>query len=198
MARYLLIVAQYQVDLWNYWARWFAGDQGVQVTLDRRRGERRGHVHPYEPERRKGERRYRPGVDRELGSSGFAIVPQRRRVLVVEDHEIVRDAVAMMLYLDHYEVDTASNRAEALRLLEQVSYDAIVSDLGVPNVDGPIFYRELKQRRPDAVQRLIFMTGHAYGPEDAAFLEETGVPVLTKPFTPEELRQAVQRALATP
>jgi len=197
MARYLLIVAQAQLDLWNYWTRWFEGGRDVEVTVDRRRGERRGHVQLHEPERRRADRRYRPGVERELGSSGFAIVPQRQRVLVVEDHEIVRDAVAMMLYLDHYDVDTASSRAEALRLLEQVSYDVIVSDLGIPNVDGPMFYRELKQRRPDAVQHLIFMTGHAYGPEDAGFLEETGVPVLTKPFTPEELRQAVQRALAT-
>lgn len=196
MVRYLLIVAQDQLNLRDYWTRWFAGVKDVQVTLDRRREERRQRVQPHEPERRCDDRRYQPGIGRELRSSGFAIIPQRRRVLVVEDNEIVRDAVAMMLHLDHYEVDTARNQAEGLRLLEQGSYDVIVSDLGKPNVDGPIFYRELKQRRPDALKRLIFMTGHAYAPEDRSFLQETGVPVLAKPFGPDDLQQAVRRVLA--
>lgn len=120
---------------------------------------------------------------------------QRQRILVVDDDEIVRDAVAMMLDADDREVDTAGNRAEALRLLEQGSYDVIVSDLRIPDLEGPTFYHELKQRRPEALQRLIFMTGSA--PEFVDFLEETGVPVLAKPFSAEELRQAVQWVLAT-
>ena len=198
IARYLLIVAQDQLNLRDYWTQWFAAVQGVQVILDRRLGERRTHVQPYEPERRRDDRRYQPGIDRELRSSGFAISPRRRRILVVEDNEIVRDAVAMMLFLDHYEIDTASNRAEALGLLERRVYDVIVSDLGLPNVDIPMFYQELKQRRPDALQHLIFMTGHTDNPEYASFLKETRVPVLAKPFTPEDLRQAVERALSTP
>jgi len=120
---------------------------------------------------------------------------QRRRILVVEDDEIVRDAVAMMLHAEDLEVDTAGNRAEVLRLIEEGSYDVIVSDLRIPDLEGPIFYRELKRRRPDALQRLIFMTGSAPGYTD--FLEETGVPVLAKPFSAEDLRQAVQWVLAT-
>ena len=122
----------------------------------------------------------------------------RPRILLVEDDEIVRDAVAMMLCADDHEVVTASNRAEALGLLEQGSYDVIVSDLRIPDLDGPVFYHELKQRRPDALQRLIFMTGHAYAPEYAGFLKETGVALLAKPFSPEDLRRAIQRALGNP
>lgn len=119
----------------------------------------------------------------------------RRRILVVDDDALVRDAVAMMLYEDNYAVDTASNRPEALGLLAQESYDVIISDLRIPDFDGPILYHQLKQRRPEAVQRLIFMTGSA--PEYAGFLEEIRVPVLAKPFTPEDLRKAVERVLAT-
>ena len=111
---------------------------------------------------------------------------------------MVRDAVAMMLGVDDYEVFTASNRAEALRLLEQGSYDVIVSDLRIPSLDGPTFYRELERRTPHALRRLIFMTGHAEAPEFARFLQESGVPVLAKPFSPEDLRAAVRRALAVP
>ena len=111
---------------------------------------------------------------------------------------MVRDAVAMMLSADDHEVVTASTAAEALGFLEQGSYDVIVSDLRIPNMDGPRFYRELKQRWPGALSRIIFMTGHAEDPESARFLRETGVPVLAKPFTPERLRQAVQQACMAP
>lgn len=123
-------------------------------------------------------------------------IVRRPSILVLDDDEMVRDAVAMMLSSDDHEVVTAGNRVEALRLLEQGSYDVIVSDLRIQNLDGPILYRELKQRRPDALKRLIFMTGHA-DPEYARFLREAGVPVLAKPFSPEQLRDAVRRVLAT-
>ena len=121
-----------------------------------------------------------------------------RRILVVDDDEMVRDAVAMMLRADDHEVVTACNTAEALGLLERDSYDVILSDLRIPNMDGPRFYRELKQRWPAALPRLIFMTGHAEDPDYARFIRETGVPVLAKPFTPERLRQAVQQAFVAP
>jgi len=125
-------------------------------------------------------------------------IGRQRRILVVEDDEMVRDAVAMMLRTDDHEVVTASTAAEALGLLERGSYDVIVSDLRIPYMDGPTFYREVKQRWPAALPRLIFMTGSAEDPESARFLRETGVPVLAKPFTPESLRQAVQRAFGAP
>ena len=121
-----------------------------------------------------------------------------RRILVIEDDEMVRDAVAMILAADNREVVTAGNRVEALRFLDEGSYDVVVSDLRIPNLDGPILYRELKQRRPTSAQRLIFMTGHAEDPVYGRFLRETGVPVLAKPFTPESLRQAVRQAFVAP
>ena len=111
---------------------------------------------------------------------------------------MVRDAVAMMLRADDHEVVTASTAAEALGFLERGSYDVIVSDLRLPTMDGRTFYRELRHRWPAALPRLIFMTGHAEDPVYGRFLRETGVPVLAKPFTPESLRQAVQRAFLAP
>ena len=119
---------------------------------------------------------------------------QRRRLLVVEDDAIVLDAVAMMLSADGHEVHTAGTRAQALSLLAQTTYDVIVSDLRVPELDGPTLYRELKQRRPEALQRLIFITGST--PAFSDFLAEARVPVLTKPFAAEDLRRAIRNILA--
>ncbi len=74
MAGHLLIVAWDRPDLWDYWRRWFTGLEGVEVILDRRRGERRQSVDPHEPERRRGDRRAFPGIDEDLRTAGFAIV----------------------------------------------------------------------------------------------------------------------------
>ncbi len=63
MLRYLIIVAKDQPGLCDYLKRSFAGDESVQVLVDRRQGERRQRVEPREPERRLGERRHRTDPD---------------------------------------------------------------------------------------------------------------------------------------
>lgn len=73
-AAHLFIVAWDRPDLWDYWRRWFAGVQDVQVILDRRRGERRRTIQPHDPDRRRIDRRQSAGIDDELRSMGFAIV----------------------------------------------------------------------------------------------------------------------------
>lgn len=74
MVRYLLLVARNQPDLWRYLKNNFAGDQKVEVILDRRRGERRQRIEPHEPERRRAERRRQPGLDNDLSYRSFVIV----------------------------------------------------------------------------------------------------------------------------
>lgn len=73
MASHLFIVAWNRPDLWDYWKRWFAGVENVEVILDRRRGERRQARQTFEPDRRQADRR-QAGIEDELGSLGFAIV----------------------------------------------------------------------------------------------------------------------------
>ncbi len=60
MGHYLLIVAEDQPQVRDYLARQFTGGEKVKVLLDRRRGERRQWVRPWEPERRRGQRREQP------------------------------------------------------------------------------------------------------------------------------------------
>lgn len=74
MASHLFIVAWDRPDLWDYWRRWFAGVEDVQVILDRRRGERRREPQAYEPERRATDRRGLPGIEEDLRTTGFAFV----------------------------------------------------------------------------------------------------------------------------
>ena len=81
MVRYLLIVARNQPDLWHYLKNNFAGDEKVEVILDRRRGERRRRIQSHEPERRQDKRRRQPSLDKDLTFRSFVIVRRRQEVL---------------------------------------------------------------------------------------------------------------------
>lgn len=120
-----------------------------------------------------------------------------RLILVVEDEGGLRELIANILLLDHHEVDTVHDGAEALYRIEQRSYDLIISDLQMPNLDGPGLYAALRKRFGEALPRVIFVTGHADAEKFIPFLAETGDPVLTKPFSVEDLRTLVQWVLET-
>jgi two-component system, NtrC family, response regulator PilR len=120
-----------------------------------------------------------------------------RLILVVEDESSLRELIANILLLDHHEVDTVRDGVEALYRIEQRSYDLIISDLQMPNLDGPGLYVALRKRFGEALPRVIFVTGHAEADQFVPFLAETGDPVLTKPFSVEDLRTLVQWVLET-
>jgi CheY-like chemotaxis protein len=118
------------------------------------------------------------------------------RILVVEDETNVRELEAEILREEWEHVDTAVDGTDALRLLAEHVYAAIVSDLAMPKLDGRGLYQEVERRWPAAHGRLVFVTGYAEAEEYDEFLRQSGVPVLAKPFTIADLLGAVQRAFS--
>jgi CheY-like chemotaxis protein len=120
---------------------------------------------------------------------------RRACILVVDDEPLVAALMADTLGLDGYEVETAKNGREALEKIAARSYDVILSDLRMPELDGVGLYRELEQQHPRLLPRLAFVSGTAEPPEYASFLERTGATVLSKPFAIADLHRLVQRLL---
>jgi two-component system NtrC family sensor kinase len=120
---------------------------------------------------------------------------QGRTILVVDDEPTVASILAQMLALDGHRVEVATNGAMALDKLQQQSFDLILSDMRMPELDGPGLYRQLACRYPKLLQQIIFLTGDALGPQVQAFLEQTQVPSLDKPFTLGGLRRVVHQVL---
>jgi CheY-like chemotaxis protein len=120
-----------------------------------------------------------------------------RLILVVEDESNLRELIAHILLLDDREVDTARDGVEALYRIRQRTYDLIISDLRMPNLDGPGLYKLLREHYGEALPRVIFVTGHAGADDYVSFLADTGDPVLTKPFSVEDLRTLVRWVLET-
>jgi CheY-like chemotaxis protein len=119
-----------------------------------------------------------------------------KRILVVDDEPGIATVLVEVLQLDGHMVDMVGNGEAALRKLGAEGYDLILSDIHMPDLDGPALYREIELRHPGLSRRFIFLTGDIISPEISQFLEHTGVPYLRKPFTLEVVREVVQRALA--
>lgn len=119
----------------------------------------------------------------------------RRRVLVVDDEIAVSGIVADILELDGHDVTVAESGNAALRLLAEQSFDVVLSDLRMADLDGPGLYRRIAEDYPRLARHVGFMTGDALGQVARAFLDGTSQPYLEKPFTPDEIRDLFRRAL---
>jgi CheY-like chemotaxis protein len=117
------------------------------------------------------------------------------RILVVDDDAMVLALLAAVLTLAGYDVDTAVNGHDALDRIAARSYDVIVSDLYMPNLDGVGLYRALEGRRPELLRRIAFVSGTTELPTFQRFVAETGVPLLHKPFNIEDLLRFIQQLL---
>ena len=83
------------------------------------------------------------------------------RVLIVDDEIDLAETLAIQLRLRGFQVDTAHNGADALKLARACDYDAIVSDVLMPRMDGQQLYEHLTMERPRLASRLIFMTAYS-------------------------------------
>ena len=123
--------------------------------------------------------------------------PQTRRpfILVIDDEPLVAAVIVETLVLVGYEVETAKNGREALEKIAVCSYDLILSDLRMPELDGFGLYRALETRYPHLCRRFIFLTGDTLNPDTHALSVRHGVPQLFKPYTAADLRRVIHQVL---
>ncbi len=110
-----------------------------------------------------------------------------RRLLVVDDDHLVRDAIVHALQEDGHMIDSVSNGAAALAAIGAEAFDLVVVDFAMPNMDGAELIREARKIRPDS--RFLMVTGYADSEAVAAACPDT--PIVRKPFDPGELRALV-------
>jgi PAS domain S-box-containing protein len=115
------------------------------------------------------------------------------RILVIDDEPDVADYLAEVLEVDGHEVAVSTTGADTLRRLESQSFDVILSDIRMPEVDGPALHKILSERWPELVPVLAFITGDTLSSRVKAFLDGSGRPFVEKPVTPAEVRELVAR-----
>lgn len=121
-----------------------------------------------------------------------------RAILIVDDERDIAEMLGELLTAAGHRVDVAASGNQALRRLAQRSYDAVLSDLKMPDLDGPGLYRRLQQTHPHLLDRVIFISGDTLGLGASEFLAQTGRPLLEKPFVPAEVLRLVEQLLKAP
>ena len=116
-------------------------------------------------------------------------------ILIVDDDTALLQALpqALNLRIDGIQVDTSDSALEALKLIREHDYDAIVSDIKMPGMDGLALLEKIRELRPDTPTLLI--TGH--GEHDLAVqaLRGGAYDFIQKPIDRDYLVAALQRAI---
>jgi len=128
---------------------------------------------------------------RESAPQSDAAIANRRKVLVVDDEAQIREALSEILSGAHHRVVTASSGREALERLAVEHYDAILTDIRMPDIDGRALYEEIERRWPGLASRVVFVTGDILASALREFVTKSGRPVIEKPFLPGEVRRVV-------
>ncbi|MDF1791686.1 MAG: PAS domain S-box protein [Thalassobaculaceae bacterium] len=126
--------------------------------------------------------------DEEEASEGSGL-----SILVIDDEPDVAEIIRDSLVTDGHTVDVATSGRAALERLLFRRYDAILSDIRMPDLDGPALHSILRDQHPEQLSRMAFVTGDTMSPAIRRFLDEAGRPYLEKPVMPSELRRMIAK-----
>ncbi len=118
------------------------------------------------------------------------------RVLVVEDNPAVREFIVRSLTSAGYAITAVADGQQALDALAKESFDALVTDIVMPNVDGIALALKAVRQFPDL--RIIMISGYAQERMRAHNLDTLVHRIIAKPFSLEEICGAVKDSLALP
>lgn len=117
-------------------------------------------------------------------------------ILIVEDNLVMREGLQEILSLDGYQAVGAAEGEEALRLMNDITPDLILSDISMPGIDGYEFYERVHQREDWLTIPFIFLTARGER-SDMFFGKKLGAEdYLVKPITRDELLIAIRSRLA--
>ncbi len=115
------------------------------------------------------------------------------QILIMEDEVTVAKGLEMVLTEEGYTVDLAMTGQSALHSMDHKTFDLLIADLRLPDIDGMEVIKRVKTDRPDT--GVIVITGYSTVPSAIEALKLGAHDYLPKPFTEDEIMAAVKDAL---
>jgi len=115
------------------------------------------------------------------------------RLLIVEDEATLSESLQRVLSKDGYEVDAVNSAETALRNIETIAYDLLITDITLPGIDGIELLRRIREKFPDQI--IIIMTAYASIETAVGALRGGAYDYVIKPIIHEEIKRIVRNAL---
>jgi len=118
-----------------------------------------------------------------------------KRILVVDDDEMVLMALDELLKPEGYAVDTVASGNEALQRLDQGAYDLIMTDVIMPEMDGFELCKRIREKEKYRDVPVVFLTAKTRDEDRVRGLEAGANLFLSKPISPDKLLGIVSSTL---
>jgi len=119
-----------------------------------------------------------------------------KKILVVDDEEMIVELYLQLLQALGHSIDTASTGVEALRKIEERDYDLVITDIKMPRMSGIQLYEKVMEIKPAMRRRFIFITGDMNSLTSRQFSTVTDNPCLLKPVNIEKIEATIREVLA--
>lgn len=117
----------------------------------------------------------------------------KKRVLAIDDEQVVLDSIAKVLGEEDYEVRTTLNGADGIHYAVNESYDVVLTDIRMPDTDGFKVIRDI--RRAGKSVPIIMITGYASVSSAVQAMRLGASNYIEKPFTPDQLARTVEAVI---
>jgi DNA-binding NtrC family response regulator len=118
---------------------------------------------------------------------------EKKKALVIDDEQIVLDSVSALLTDEGFEVDVSLHGRQGLDWAIERNYDVVLTDIRMPDIGGMKVLRDVKRINPTLP--VIMITGYASVESAVQAMKLGAAEYIEKPFEPEQLLDAVSRAL---
>lgn len=117
------------------------------------------------------------------------------RILVVDDESEIVELLRDVLTAEGFTVDAAADAASALQLIRANIYDAALLDFNLPDMDGVMLHRQIRQMDEELAARAIFMSGLLQSEANMGYYMSESGGFLSKPFEIGDVLAQVRQVL---
>jgi CheY-like chemotaxis protein len=121
---------------------------------------------------------------------------ENRSILMVDDNTRFTRTLSFILKRKGYSVTIATSGKEAINLVKEMPYAAILLDMKMQHMDGQQLFQYLEEKYPQLAKKVIFITGDIMRKKSRDFLTDSGQPSLFKPFNPDQLIKVLESMLS--
>ncbi len=124
---------------------------------------------------------------------GEQLKSDQKNILLVDDDTGVRTVFSSILRKEGYRVTAVKNGYEAIKVIDEESFDLALVDLRMPGLDGIQVLEKIKSRRPQT--RVIIYSAYGLVEDAVEAMRKGAADYLNKPFSPNELELSLKKAL---